>query len=127
MSLPLRSSATASAFACAVDQPGQTLDRERITRDAETAQARLGHRGDMRMMAEALTREDVADVDLDHGHRDRSDRVANGDRGVGIGAGIDDDPGGLAGAGLMDQVDDLALVVRLAEFELEPVAGGGVT
>src|SRR3984893_998936 len=126
MSLPLRSSATASALAPGVDQPGQPLDRERVAGDAETAQARLGYRRNVGMMAEALAREDVADVDLDDRHFDRGDRVANGDRGVGIGTGIDDDAGGLAGAGLVDQVDDLAFVVRRTEFELEPMAGGGV-
>src|SRR5262249_41602478 len=126
MSLPLRSSATASALAPSGDQPGQPLDRQRVALDAEAAQARPRHRRDMGAMAEALARKDVADVDLDNGQLDRGDRVANGDRGVGVGAGIDDDAGGLVGGGLVDQVDELALVVRLAEFELEPVARGGV-
>src|SRR5215813_9400074 len=77
------------------------------------------------MVAKTLAREDVADMDLEHRHRDRRDRVADGDRGMGIRARVDDDAGGLFGGGLVDQVHDLALVVRLAEFDRELMAPGG--
>src|SRR5262245_47089984 len=125
-SLLLRSPVMASALAPRGDQRGQSVDRQRVAVDAEAAQARLGHRRDVGMVAKALAREDVADVDLDDGHSDRGDGVADGDRGVGIGAGVDDDPGGLLGARSVDRIDDLALVVRLQEFDLEGVAAGGL-
>src|SRR5262249_44437104 len=96
-----------------------------VAADAEAAQARFGHRGDVRMVAKTLARKDVADMDLDHRPRDRRDRVADGDRGVGIRARVDDDAGGLFGGGLVDQVHDLALVVRLAEFDGELMAPRG--
>src|SRR5262245_49241254 len=116
----------ASALAPRGDERGQPVDRQRVAADAEAAQARLGHRRDVGMVAKPLAREDIADVDLDHWHIDRGDGVADGDRGVGIGAGVDDDPGGLLGAGGVDRIDDLALVVRLQEFDLEGVAAGGL-
>src|SRR5262245_60083635 len=117
----------ASALAPRGDQRGQPVDRQRVAVDADAAQARLGHRLDVGMVAKALAREDVADVDLDDGHIDRGDGVANGDRGVGIGAGVDDNPASLLGAGGLDRIDDLALVVRLQEFDLEGMAAGSLT
>src|SRR5215468_9101492 len=78
------------------------------------------------MVTKIFAREDVADVHLDHRHRDRRNRVADRDRGVGISARIDDDAGGLAGGGPVDQIDDLALVVRLAELDRELVAPRGL-
>src|SRR4030095_12199681 len=38
---------------------------------------------------------------------------------------VDDEAGGLFGGGLVDQVHDLALVVRLAEFDRELMAPRG--
>src|SRR5262245_36741669 len=45
---------------------------------------------------------------------------------VGIRARVDDDAGGFLGGGLVDQVHDLALVVRLAKFDRELVAPRGL-
>src|SRR5262245_65649974 len=45
---------------------------------------------------------------------------------MGIRARVDDDAGGFLGGGLVDQVHDLALVVRLAEFDRELVALRGL-
>src|SRR5262249_37287553 len=116
----------ASALAPRGDQRGQPVDRQRVAVDAEAAQARLGHRRDVGMVAKALAREDIADVDLDYRHIDRGNGVADGDRGVGVGAGVDDDSRGLLGAGGMDRIDDFPFVVRLQEFDLEGVAAGGL-
>src|SRR5262249_9967826 len=52
------------------------------------------------------------------------DRVADRDRGMRVGAGIDDDACRLLRASLVNRVHDLALVVRLAEFDRELVARG---
>ena len=48
------------------------------------------------------------------------------DRGVGEAGRIDHDAGGLLGAGLLNPVDDLALVVRLPELDREAVRGRGL-
>src|SRR6266513_1847939 len=89
LSLLLRSPVMRLALAARADQRGQPVDGERVAGNAEAAQAGLGHRGDMGMMAKPLARENVADMDFDHGQRDRGDRVADGDRRVGIAARID--------------------------------------
>ena len=54
-----------------------------------------------------------------------ADRVVDGDRGVGVGPGIDDDARGLV-AGLVDPVDQIAFMVGLAEIDGKPelFAGG---
>ena len=51
--------------------------------------------------------------------RNGADGVVNSDRGVAVGAWIDDDAGGLV-ASFLDPVDEVALMVRLAEIDLEP-------
>ena len=58
---------------------------------------------------------------LDHGHVDRLDGVVAGDRGVGEPARIEHHARGFFGAGLLQPVDDHALVVGLAEFDGEAV------
>src|SRR5215469_2595647 len=49
----------------------------------------------------------------------RGERVEDGDRGVSIGAGIQDDAVGILPR-LLDPVDELSLMVRLAEIDAEP-------
>src|SRR6266481_1230076 len=127
LSLLLRSPLMSLALAPRPDQRGQAVDGERVTADPEAAQAGFGDRGYVGMMAKALARENVADVDFDHGHLDRRNRIANCDRGVSIAARIDDDAGGVISGSLMDQVHDFTLVVRLPKLELEFVASGGFT
>src|SRR3954470_14151789 len=114
-----------SALLPRVDHRGQPLDCKRVAFYPEAAQAGLGHRRDVGMMTKALTREDVADMDLDHRHLDRRNGVANSHRGMGIGAGVDDDSRRFLGAGLMDRIHDFALVVGLPKFdrELAPARG----
>ena len=77
------------------------------------------------MMAKRLARMNVGDVQLDQQHAGALDRVVQRDRGVGVGAGVEDDAGerarGVRAAGLVDPVDELALVVRLPEVEDEAV------
>src|SRR5262245_55971317 len=126
-SLLLRSPATGSALAPRADQRGQPVDRQRIALDAEAAERRPGDRRDVREVAEALAREDVADMDFDQRNLDRRDRVADRDRGVGVAGRVEHDAGGLLGARLLDPVDQLALVVRLAEHHGEAVAFGRLT
>ena len=46
------------------------------------------------MMAEGLAGEDVGEMHLDHRQADGPDGIVEGDRGVGVGAGIEDDARG---------------------------------
>ena len=70
-------------------------------------------------MAKAFTLEDVGNMDLDDRKLRGVQRVEQGDRGVGKGAGVDDDAG-IAVARRLDAVDQHALVVALREFDREP-------
>src|SRR5215218_7671421 len=74
---------------------------------------------DVRVMPEGLALVDVRDVALDDWHLAGVQRIENGDRGVGEGARVDNDPSG-GDAVLVDRVDDLVLAVALAEIDLEP-------
>src|SRR5689334_6730535 len=57
--------------------------------------------------------------------RDRANGVVDGDRGVAVGAGVDDDAGGLL-SGLVYPVDQDTFMVRLAEVDLYPKFFAGV-
>src|SRR5262249_23968235 len=127
LSLLLRSPVMRLALAACADQRDQPVDGERIAGDAEAAQARLRHRGDMGMMAKVLAREDVAGVHFHHPDVGRPDRVADCDRGGPIGARVDDDARGFLGGGLVNCVHDLALMVRLSKFDFELVARSDLT
>ena len=67
---------------------------------------------------------DVADVHFDDRHCGRDDGVENCQRGMGEGAGIDDDAGRLS-ACLLQPVDDVAFVVGLPERDRKAMALGG--
>src|ERR687897_1803299 len=94
---------------------GQTRNRQRVTGDAEAADDPLRHLGDHRIVPEALARMDIGDVHLHHGQRGGDNGVENGDRGGGIAGRVDHDPGGLFRGSLLNPVDQLPFVIRLAE------------
>src|SRR5690606_14505079 len=64
-------------------------------------------------MTEALTLIDIGDVNFDHRHIERRQRVMDGNRGVRISARIEDEAARLLPC-LMDPVHKLALMVGLA-------------
>src|SRR5882672_6795552 len=69
---------------------------------------------------------DVGKMDFGDGQRrDGADGVVNGDRGVAVGPRIDDDGGSLV-TGFLDPVDEIALMVRLAEIDLKPECRAGL-
>ena len=74
-------------------------------------------------MAEALPREDVRDVDFHRRDFDPDQGIVECDRGVRITARIDDDARGFLGAGLMHEVDQLALAVGLAAIGGQAITG----
>src|SRR5262249_55450784 len=73
-----------------------------------------------------LTRMDVRNVHLDHWHVHGLDRVMDRDRSMRVSAWIEHDAYGFFRARLLDPVDQLALVVRLPEFEREFVRRRGL-
>ena len=70
------------------------------------------------MMAKALAAEDVREMHLDHRQVGGEERVEHRDRGMGQGAGVQDDPVRRL-ARLLDPVDELAFVVGLAKLDLQ--------
>ena len=83
----------------------------------EAGQARVAH------LAEVLARLDGADVDLDGGDGDGLEGVENRDARVRVGRRIDDDAVDLA-VGLLDLVDNAALVVGLEDLDLVEALDG---
>src|SRR5438270_865321 len=71
-------------------------------------------------------RVDVADVALDGRDADALDGVVARHRGVGEPARVEYDADRLLGAGLLDPIDDHALVVRLTKFNGEAMRVGGL-
>lgn len=69
-------------------------------------------------LAEILARGDVGDVHLDRRNADGLERVEQGDAGVCIGGGVEDDAVCTVIIRLLDGVDELALVVRLVERDV---------
>ena len=68
-------------------------------------------------MAEWLAGVDVADVNLDDGSSDGGDGVSDGDRRVGVAAGIEDD-GAVVKTHLLQTVHNLALDVGLIDVDV---------
>ncbi len=83
---------------------------------AETADDARRDGRDIGVMAECLTFINIAEMHFDNRHVEQLQRVVNGDRRMRIGGGIDDKPG-KAFARLLDDGDQLALVVALAEID----------
>ena len=74
------------------------------------------------MMAERLAGVDVREMDLDYRQFRDQQRIAQRDRGVGEAGGVDDDAVGVV-ARLVDPLDELALVVALAELDRDVELG----
>lgn len=77
-------------------------------------------------LAEVLARLDGTDVDLDGGDSDGLEGVQDGNAGVCVSCRVDDDAVDLA-VGLLDLVDDAALVVGLEDLDLvKALCGAGL-
>src|SRR5438874_110642 len=98
---------------------------EHIAKRAEAGDRTPRDLGNHALPAKALAREDVRQVHFDYGDWQRRDRIANGDRRVAVAAGAEDHRRSF-GHGLVQPVDQHALMVRLADVELELQALGAL-
>ena len=108
-----------SGFGFGADPGGKTVDREPVAVDSKTGKCRKGGHGGEGMMTEAFASVDVADMHFDCWNLHRLQGVMQRNRGMGIGPGIDDDPGRLAGTGLVDELDQFALAIGLPAIGLQ--------
>src|SRR5262249_17091891 len=115
--------ATASALGRCADHGGKPADCECVAADAEAADHRARGLRNIGIVAEALARVDVGDVDLDHRNAGREDGVEDRDRGGGVAPRIEHDAHRLL-ARLLDPIDQRALVIRLAKLDPKAEALG---
>ena len=67
------------------------VEGEAVAVEAKAGDDALADGGQQRLVAEGFTGIDVADVNLDHGGGDGCNGVGDGNRRVGVAAGIEDD------------------------------------
>src|SRR5687767_12491877 len=94
--------------------PVNRIQAEQVAHGPETTDHADGDGRYERAMAKALASMNIRQVDLDRRSAAAGDGITERDRGVGVGAGIDDDAGSLRSR-LVDPVDQMSLMVRLAE------------
>ena len=92
------------------------MEGEAVAVEAETGDDALADGRQERLVAERLTAVDIADVDLDHGGGDGGDGIGDGDRRVGVAAGVEHDAA-VVKAHLLQPVDDFALDVALEDVD----------
>src|SRR5437899_1134110 len=109
----------ASGFGLDAELGGEALDGEAVALDAEAAERGEGRARGVGVVTETLAGVDVGHVHFDGRNLHREQRVMQGDRGVRIAAGTDDDALHLARMRLVDEVDQLALAVGLPAIGLE--------
>lgn len=95
----------------------QQLQRVSVALQAFASDGGKAGQAGVAYLAEVLARLDGADVDLNGGDGDGFERVQDGYAGVRVGRRVDDDAVDLA-VGLLDLVDDAALVVGLEDLDL---------
>src|SRR5574341_292249 len=100
------------------DNVRQRLQRQQIRAPPKPFDRPDAYGGGERPAPEFLARLGVRQMALDDRQADGADRVAQGDRGVGVAAGVEDHPTG-PGPGIVQGVDQRSLVVRLKRAHLE--------
>ena len=93
------------------------MEGEAVAVEAETGDDALADGRQERLVAERLTAVDIADVDLDHGGGDGGDGIGDGDRRVGVAAGIQEDAA-VVKSHLLQAVHNLPLDVALIDVNL---------
>jgi len=92
---------------------------------AETANHPLGRLADVGLVAKRVALVDVGQMNLDHGQFRRLQRIENGDRGMAVGRGINDDAV-LNLPRLLDPANDLTFQVALAKVDRQAQIGSPV-
>ena len=90
---------------------------EAVTVEAEAGDDALADGRQEGLVAEWLARVDVADMNLDHGSGDGSDSVGDGNRSVGVAAGVEHDAT-VVKAHRLQAVDNLPLDVALIYVDI---------
>lgn len=102
------------------------FQRQHVGHGTKARDRALRRHADIAFMAEGFALVRIGQVDFDHRHGDALDRVMQSDRGVGQAARIDDDGMGALRMGLLQPVNQMAFMVRLAKIDRHMGAGGGV-
>lgn len=90
------------------------MEGEAVAVEAEAGDDALADGRQEGLVTERLAGVDVADVDFDHGGGDGGDGIGDGDRRVGVAAGVEDDAAVVKAHGLQ-AVHDFALDVALID------------
>ena len=98
------------------------LQRQQIGAGAKARNAALGRHADIAVTTKFLPRGGIGQVHLDHWHADRSDRVIEAERRVGEGSRVQQHCLRALGIGLVQPVDQMALMVRLTKIDRDPRA-----
>src|SRR5208337_5679674 len=98
----------------------EALEGELVAVGTETRHAADARRSHPRPAPEGLARVGVRQVDLDARQRDGTQRVVNGDGGVRVRGGIEQEASEPFRARLADPVDDGSLVVALSSLDARP-------
>lgn len=96
------------------------LQRYGIAARAEAFHAICGGHPDIGQVAKFLARLRIGEVNLDHWHLDRLDRIEQRDRGVGIGRRVQQHRASFLPVGVMQPVDQLAFVIGLVKTDRQP-------
>ena len=104
---------------------GDKAQRSFIAEGAETGDYAERFVGEIGVVAEVFAGVNIGQMDFDKGQCHTQKGVADGDAGVGLGAGVDDDVI-VRSACLMDGIDDCTFVVTLEMVKRDAQFGGGV-
>lgn len=74
----------------------------------------------MRVVAESLARMDIRDMHFNIGNADRFQRIGDGDAGVAVSSGIDNDKADPLIVRTLNPIHQFAFMVALESFELQP-------
>ena len=97
----------------------QVVQRQVVAFGAKAADHGQGQVREVGLMSKGLATVNVADVDLDKGQGHRSQRVSQGDTGVGKGGRVHDKTGYLSIGCAVDQIDQSPFVVALVALNLK--------
>jgi thiazole synthase len=96
-----------------------SVERQLIAKSTKAANRSFCNRRNETLVPELFARGGIGKMHLDHRCGDRLDRVEQGDRCMGQGAGVDDHRMGLIGRGFVQPVDQMAFMIALPNIDVE--------